>query len=407
MALPTTISGVAFPTTHFDFGPFIDGNGNVYVVALDSADNSIIEVWKATDPTSSFTEQDSANKPNSTQNIAAIWAVKHGTTIRIGTQQTTAGSRAVEYHEFNTSDAGSNPDTWVTVNEAVATVDNNSATYGAAICMRSDNDRIVLHNGPNELIDALRYERVVYSRWEGSTWTSNVAVSVTGVQRNHVGAGAVIGESDKAHLFHIDSDASDLMHRSLDSANSLGTEHTVYNALLGADLAGVTEPTYYDDGGTERIRIAFRNATGLVAVGRIDDDGTPATTTVSASTASSVNSRPTISLAQRSNGDLQASWADESTVDLYRDVAASPHTSWGTDTYILTSVTVNRLNSSVYVRGGDTVLAYVYLDGTTFKYNEYVLQIGDRSINVFDSVAVADVPTVSLEGGALLIYVIK
>ena len=67
MALPTTIDGTAalWPIdTNTFFGPFIH-DGNVYVITKGASGGfEKLRAYKATDPTSSFTEQDTADRPN-------------------------------------------------------------------------------------------------------------------------------------------------------------------------------------------------------------------------------------------------------------------------------------------------------------------------------------------------------
>ena len=52
---------------------------------------------------------------------------------------------------------------------------------------------------------------------------------------------------------------------------------------------------------------------------------------------------------------------------------------WGTDVEELDGITCNLITSNVYTRAGVVVLAYVYDDGGTIKYNEKFLRIVDNS----------------------------
>src|SRR5262245_16754418 len=144
MALPLSLSNVTLLAGSFAPKPFISSAGNVYLVLLDSADNSLIEVHKATDPTSAFTEQDSANKPNLTNNVGThgFHAVQVGDVIHIVTGEAT--TFRVGYHTFNMA-----TDAWAIVNETVTT---SAATGGTTIGVRSDGDVIVLYQGPNDTV---------------------------------------------------------------------------------------------------------------------------------------------------------------------------------------------------------------------------------------------------------------
>ena len=79
-------------------------------------------------------------------------------------------------------------------------------------------------------------------------------------------------------------------------------------------------------------------------------------------------------------------WAliSHSSQDLFSD-SNNDSAGWGTDTEELDAVTINNITSNVYQRGSDIVLAYVYDDAATIKYNEKVL----RTIPTF---AAAELP---------------
>src|SRR5574341_759809 len=113
MPLPVTISNTQVNILGIRrFGPWISSGGNVYVVLLNSADKSLIEVYKATDPESSFSEQDSADAPNLTNNSDALSAVQVGDVLHIVASEETTGR--VSYHTFDMA-----TDQWVIVNEQV------------------------------------------------------------------------------------------------------------------------------------------------------------------------------------------------------------------------------------------------------------------------------------------------
>src|SRR5712691_831377 len=99
MALPTTISSTALPTRQqFRLGPFISSTGNVYAVLLDTT-NTKIHVYKATDPTSSFTEQDSGNIPGQVS-AGTLWVIQNGDVLSIaGATDSTAP--AYKFHQFS------------------------------------------------------------------------------------------------------------------------------------------------------------------------------------------------------------------------------------------------------------------------------------------------------------------
>src|SRR3990167_11045296 len=136
MALPVTLTGPSFVATQSNHRPFLDGNNNVYGVFRDVSDLTQIEVWKNTDPdVNNFAEIDAADKPDAANDYGAVASVHKGTKLHIVSQFVTAGTRNVQYHEFGMSDNGQ-ADQWITTHEAVATVDDVTATYGVAIDLR-------------------------------------------------------------------------------------------------------------------------------------------------------------------------------------------------------------------------------------------------------------------------------
>src|SRR3990170_1386621 len=118
MALPTTLTGAKLIIEFGnEGGPFISSGGNVYVVVIESAVAGGMMVMKATDPTSSFSEQDSANAPDIGADSYYYWAHQEGDVIHLVTYGLT--NPQVRYHTFSMA-----TDTWGTVNETVEGVDD-------------------------------------------------------------------------------------------------------------------------------------------------------------------------------------------------------------------------------------------------------------------------------------------
>ncbi len=113
MALPVTLSDIVFLQPQPP--PFKVGD-SYYIVARDANDFRDIKVLKANsdDPTSSWAEQDSGNRPSASIAPDHIHAVVDGTTIHIATGKRSTSLGYVEYHTFNTSS-----NTWSIKNESV------------------------------------------------------------------------------------------------------------------------------------------------------------------------------------------------------------------------------------------------------------------------------------------------
>jgi len=223
MALPTTISGAAFPTeSSGNLGPFVDGSGNVYFVG------SGLAVYKAADPTSSFSEQDATNAP--AIGGLHIDAFLDGTTLHIVGINTTGYS--TEYAQFDLStdswvDAsnfgGTSGDTFV---EVYNPTDNPTTAWGG-IAVRSDGDVVIVHPGENPSIKGGNYQELAYSRLEGGTWTTGVVVASTGGKDdNYLYAYPVMGSIDQCHFGYVRDTDGDFYLRALSSGNTLRTQRT-------------------------------------------------------------------------------------------------------------------------------------------------------------------------------------
>lgn len=360
MALPTTISGVLMAAQCVRTGPFISSNGNVYLILTDSVDASIMEIWKATDPTSSFSEQDVAGKPDFANNIQALAAFQVADVLHIANQQASTGD--LYYSQFSMA-----TDTWVTASELITSAPN----FGSfcSIGVRSNGDIIVLHGGAGESVMGSSYQRIKYSRKVGATWTTEVAVSSTGVQIQYASASVVMGASDRAHFFWCDKSAS-AYHRSLDSSNTLDTTvtfDTTGNSTQSDPGPGIA----YPNGANIEVRVPYKDASVAVSVAKLVSGANP-TITIDASVADAATIDTTTAIAMAVDVSTQhLMYVRNSDSDLYRDVNSG--SGWGTDTSVVAG-TLRRVDCNVYSRGGNVVLAYVYDDNGTIKYGEVVLR---------------------------------
>lgn len=246
-----------------DIGPFIDGNDNLYVVAEAAPSGSAtdrIGVFRSTDNGSTWSEIDSANRPTAIANgLQAFTAFLDGTVLHVGTMGGESGGMTntfdIEYQTFNTSDAGSQPDTWQIKNEAVASPEVESLNnQGLDMAVRSDGDVIIAHQIPDASIMGNTYDVAGYSRREGGSWTSNVAL-FSGEEQNQRAPNVALGTNDRIHfLFTSTNDGTRGV--TLRPDNTLST---AINPFLNAPQQLLT----YNEGGTQHI-IAFYKASGII-----------------------------------------------------------------------------------------------------------------------------------------------
>ena len=376
MALPVTISSSVFPLQNYFCGPFKSSGGNCYVVVLESTGGTP-EVFKATDPTSSFTAQDTANNPTAVP--SSMWAYQVGDVLHIVTQETSVLAADLHYHTFNMA-----TDAWGTKNELIETPKDAPATadyIGCSVALRSDGDVIVLYCGDTDAVMGTAYNRVDYARKEASTWTVGVEVAGGGLEVNYAGASVVLGASDQMHFFFKDHTNSDAKHRSLSSANALDTVADVdTSASANSHLFG--PGISYVSGANTVVNVPFEDSDGQLSSAQFNSGANPSITVddnVSGVAVKVVNNTPVACYAVDGT-TAHLLYADSSTADLWRDSQADGG-AWGTDAEVLDAVTINRVSCAVYDRSG-TKLAYVYDDGGTVKYNEVSLSVFDPVIAV-------------------------
>ncbi len=356
---PVTISGVQFPAENYYCGPFLS-DGSVYVVLLDSADNSLIEVHKDSGP---FTEQDSANKPDVSATVRSMWAYQNGTDLHIAHQ---ASDGRVGYSVFHMS-----TDLWdgTIIDEQVDAPSGTLLDKGVSIAVRSDGDVIVLYLGSTDDVGGER-QRVDYARREGGTWTFGIAVDNGGAV-DWFGAVIVRGSDDRMHFFFKEDPSDDGFQRTLTADNVLeafpaagDTTVTLQNHAFGPGVS-------YNDGGTQRVRAPYVNSDLEVYYAEFDSVDAPGAFTQSVAISSDDirlrEATGVMSLAVDGT-DLHLLWARITGHDLHHVVNN------GINVLILEG-TMNRVSSNIYNRNGRK-LAYLYADtDIIIKYNELDLSL--------------------------------
>jgi hypothetical protein len=250
-----------------------------------------------------------------------------------------------------------------------------------SIAVRSDGDVIVLYNGDPDKVHGTDYDRVDYARREGSTWTVGVDVTGgTGNQVNYTGSAVVKGSGDNMHFFWKDDTADVRWGRTLDpSTNGLSTRRSQSSSNVFSHIHG--RGVSFDDAGTQRVVVPTASASVGHAwrhtedgSGDLADNGT--LTQFADSGTVGINGGFTLNVTSALEGASQMHiiWEQSASDDLFHDEAATPQSSWGTDTDLLGAVTINQVQgANVYTRAGATVLGYVYEISGVQTYNELEL----------------------------------
>lgn len=352
MALPDTLSGTVL--VNFHKCPPIRAGGSTYLVLVDSTDQSLIEVWKNTNPgTDSWAEQDSSNKPTTsgTYNINAITCVLDGTNIHIlsMTGDNSGAINDVDYHVFSTS-----TDTWSITDESVANnIDVNTAvtTWGLGIAVRSDGDVIAVYQGASDKIKGTDYGRIDFQVRVSGTWGSVTAVDDAGAV-NYTHATCTLGASDKTHITYFDG--TDIQHKSLSSADSLSSAETVNDTAIDTSNPQ-SSLSYFNDGTNDLVYIAWKKSSDSKAyTSTVTNDGTPSAETVVSD--NTVYQDVLVLASDDANDTIHLLYADNTSQDLYHDENSG--SGWGTDSLVLqdTGTNYGNGNNSGNIYGGTGTL---------------------------------------------------
>ena len=369
--------------------PFKSSGGDFY--AIRKTNSASLDAYKTSDPTTdSWTAQDTTNNPTELNAYIRISVVQKGDVLHIATSRGIDGTAIIyEYHEFDMS-----ADTWATTEEDIENITNAPTLSWISIAVRSDDDVIVYYNGNTVRVQGKQRERVYYARREGGTWTTGIALDAGG--SIHYGNPNVVKgplTDDMHSIWQTTSNSATpptawtgVEARTLDPSNNLSTKVTdtldTESALLGMQNA-----VSYDDSGIQRM--LFAGISGASGRPRIyisatedgsDDISIGTTVSDTAGDDGFVNGEAGICSIAELDGVLHQFYSGGGTdgvdQDLFYTTSTDDGATWSTPTVELSGVTINFISATIYVRGIDTVLAYVYDDGGVQKYNEKVLIAG-------------------------------
>jgi hypothetical protein len=390
MAVPFSFSNVQFPNQNYYCGPWKAANGSIYVLLLDSSDQSI-EIHKCEDydfpVTTAFSEQDAAGAPTKVVTSGeSAWGYISGNNIHVVSWFDDATNSWYYYHRFNTA-----TDSWDAIDQVIDTWDDKfkPTSPACSFVFREDDGGqeayVCLYNGPDEKIGGTYYNRVSYAvDADGAgTWTTNGVAVDAGGETQYSGCVAVRGSAPDAN--------GHVVHFFFGPLSSGGTARTLRYSAGWSLSAAVTIPagsiyyhkfgpgSYYDDSGTDRIVLPYReNVTSDPYVWMITEDSSgdlsgtgDASNSVYTLNVQIYNSNPVLCLAlDKVSGRVHLMWAEETDDDLWRDYSDSPWSSWANEIEEEAG-TCERISCNVYARNGSLKLAFVWEDNGTIKYDEY------------------------------------
>lgn len=361
---PVGLIGGVFGETTGLTGPIADSNGNIYVIPEHAQLNAPIFlcVLKSTDGGDSWVPQDDSDWTSSGEGEAIdTHFVQADDTIYMGWQASTD----VQYREFLVSTEATNPDTYVAA-EVDAANPASVADQAAAIVRRSDNTTVLFYAAVDT--DGKLYYRIRTSggSWGGElTMEGEASIDWTGVQ-------IVIGASDLIHIIYSNkSNTGEIYYRNLNSSNTLSGRTSV---LTGTDTdphhSPVLKPVYWDDGGTEKIMLAYYKPsdgklyTRVVTSGSVGAEFAAAATDNTVASDIATSGQPTAKLAIDGTTAyiIYANAADQ---DIYY-TSSDNGAAWNTDTELEDEVTCDLISANIFTHsagnGSAKVLGYMYAD---------------------------------------------
>lgn len=400
MALPTTIMARAADPGR---NPVHKApNGAFYYIGV--ASGGAFEAFKATDPSDSWSSVITGGQSDPHESVNTVL---DGDIIHIiSSHDTTTQGQHLLWTRFDTDSE------LFFASQSIDVLDNDPTFPWCSLGEpRSDGDLIVAYAGDTDQVMGGKKERVDYARLEGGSWTAGIALDAGG--DIHYGSPCVVKDSgtDKHHFIWAVTTSTadppvvwvDVEARSLSSTNTLSTtvSDTIYTDNLASPRVEVPEfrGVSFDNGGTENMRFVYRRSEsspgprGMAIMcdadgsGDIRFEGTAetefASTTAQPSTVQLFShTHPIMEIVYESGtGDIHVLYSNfDDSNDIYHVESTDTGDTWGTETEELDGVNCQQLAATIYDRGGNTVLAYVYDDAGTTKYNEIVLATGADDI---------------------------
>lgn len=365
MALPTTISGIVLRQPCG--GPH-DFNSGFYVVGRDSTTASTIDIHYSTDPSAS------GFSSGSTWSLSAdadsIHSVINGSSILVVVQRTDG---VLNFR--STSSDGS-------FVGGTTTIDSNpdSSVNFCSIGVRSDGDILVAYMGQQDSIMGTGYDRVKLAREEGAGWTSAIAAGAGDkTEVNERYPFGVMSANDRFHVFFFAATGSALVYSTYTGSNSFGHQNTTgdSSSLMDTRCGGYR----FDDSGTEKIRFVYNDQPGpdVTSVVGFDDADNPGSS-ISISndftgTDSGRERTATVDTATATQYAVVKQGTTTADIDIWSTGAGDDTWSKLEDAHLASLSSLTIFSANVYDNGG-TVLAYLYRDGSNYRYNERSLSSG-------------------------------
>ncbi len=387
MALPVTIhANVSVGPQNSYHGPFRASDGAFYLIARAFASASsagVLSLWRATDPTDSFSELDAETIGDSgTEALLSIWCVQEDDTVHIVAQKDGAAStnpHDVYYTSVDLTSTGTFT-TEIRI-EDLGTDDAGPNAVACSIAVESiGGDLVVVYQGDPDMLMGTEYAQIDANRSDndGATWGGPTQISDTGDPDHYTGPVIVAGTSDRMHIFFKNDDIEEAFQRRMGSDDSLETFPSAFSATKNAATANYIFGHGVNSSGTIYVPwLDADNETSVVSFTSADTPSYTETNNVSDNDVVVVNSSAAHAIVLDGT-DRHLMYSHALQLDIFRDVDTG--SGWGTDIEALDAVTVNRVYPNIYDRSG-TKLAYIYSDGGAIRYNEVDISVAFTNLS--------------------------
>lgn len=369
MALPDTVGGTLLPGYN---PPHKSSGGNYYGLTHTS---DIIKAYKSTAPGGgAWSNVGTGSEGSANSTLTVVSSISDGTHIHI----VGIGSGfSLEYHRFDMSD-----DTWEVTNDQIADLSgmNTPSVLWCSIQHQPTTGRVVVVAcGVPDTDMGTPYERVDYwymadntsAAWNGPN-SIDAGDATTRETLPQIGPAA---DSENLHIAWRRDRTSPPIGVTLNAVtlDNAGTP-TLSTIRVGSGFSpnatdGIGNPVSYDNSGTGQLWFTIYGGASAFGGNRATEDGSNDVGTLTSETVATSNIFSVHSAVFDSGGDLYI-FRQSVDSDLYINKSTDYGNTWDSATEIEDAITLNEIT----VDQLDTdKFAYIYLDGTTTKYNEYSL----------------------------------
>ena len=374
-----------------------------------------IEVFKTSDPVNGSWARASGYNNLSTSNVYCFNSIAVGDTIHWVTISSISGSPILYYRTYDMSTEVRGTSAQVADLGGMTAPDVGILWCSIAVRPGVTGDEVVIAaSGLPDATMGTDYQRVDF--WHGAdtatpSFTGPVELGGTGAEAHDFQPQLVLGTNNKVHaVFNVDGGSAaldfvgDRGNRTISTTNTLSTTVSIWGYSASQNLLGQSNIVSYNDSGTERQFVAFaydaNGSTGQVVGWRSVEDGSDNISALVAEVVTTTDPKLLENYITTvvDGTDLYIFFSGGGTdgvdQDLYCITSADGGDTWSGETEILDAVTVNNISAAVLDSGK---IAYLYDDGGTTKYNEYVLvdTVDDLLANDTETTSEVTTPTLT------------